>query len=194
MTGDEPPDLQQYARANPTFPHETTTDQFFDEDQFESYRALGYHVAHQVFQDLRDEPLAEPEKTNPIVFSKVRNRWYPAPPELESNFEKIAEAFERLQQTLRSDHNLRAFTYDLYPELGSIPAGHDLKVDPVDRACAELHAVNQVVLLMEKAWIVVKLEGFPEHPDESRLDEPVSSLRQHRHGSEAMAGTPWRIQ
>lgn len=164
MTGDEPPDLQQYARAHPTFPHETTTDQFFDEDQFESYRALGYHVAHQVFQDVRDEPLSNPEKTNPIVFSKVRNRWYPAPPELESNFEKISEAYERLQQTLRTDHNLRAFTYDLYPEMGPIPADHDLKVDPVDRACAELHAVNQVILLMEKAWIAVKLEGFPEHP------------------------------
>jgi len=27
------------------FPHESTADQWFKESQFESYRALGYHVA-----------------------------------------------------------------------------------------------------------------------------------------------------
>jgi hypothetical protein len=164
MTGDEPPDLQQYARSDPTFPHQTTADQFFDETQFESYRALGYHVAHQVFQDVRDQPLGDPSKTNPSVFTKVRNRWFPAPPELEANFEKVSDAFERLQQSLRADHNLRALTYDLYPELGIRPADTSLHADPADLACAELHAVNQLLWLMEKAWIAVKLEGFPEHP------------------------------
>src|SRR5262249_5897766 len=39
LTGDEPPDVQQYAVANPAFPHETTLNQFFSEAQFESYRA-----------------------------------------------------------------------------------------------------------------------------------------------------------
>ena len=29
-----------------TFPHETTGDQFFSEEQFEVYRALGFHMAH----------------------------------------------------------------------------------------------------------------------------------------------------
>jgi hypothetical protein len=164
MTGDEPPDLQQYARSDPTFPHQTTADQFFDETQFESYRALGYHIAHEVFQDARDQPMDDLRKTNPVVFSRVRNRWFPAPPELEANFEKVADGFEKLQQTLRSDHNLRALTYDLYPELGPPPADNSQSADPVDRTCAELHAVNQLILLMEKAWTAVKLEGFPEHP------------------------------
>ena len=164
MTGDEPPDLQQYARRDPTFPHQTTADQFFDETQFESYRALGYHVARDVFGEATTEPLGDPVRTNPAVFSKLRNRWFPAPPELEANFDKVAEAYALLQQSMRSDHNLRAFTYDLYPELGPVPTELELKADPIDRACAELHAVNQVVLLMEKAWIAVKLEGFPEHP------------------------------
>jgi hypothetical protein len=42
--GDEPRDIYQYARANPTFPHESTADQFFTESQFESYRMLGSYI------------------------------------------------------------------------------------------------------------------------------------------------------
>ncbi|MDP6581435.1 MAG: patatin-like phospholipase family protein, partial [Vicinamibacterales bacterium] len=41
MTGDEPAPVQNYEHEHKTFPHETTADQFFDDDQFESYRALG---------------------------------------------------------------------------------------------------------------------------------------------------------
>jgi hypothetical protein len=42
--GSEPPDIYEYARANPQFPHESTVDQFFTESQFESYRMLGLHA------------------------------------------------------------------------------------------------------------------------------------------------------
>ena len=45
LTGDEPTDVLRYAAEHRAFPHETTSDQFFDESQFESYRALGYHIA-----------------------------------------------------------------------------------------------------------------------------------------------------
>jgi hypothetical protein len=38
-----PVDVLQYAGVSPRFPHEPTTDQFFTESQFESYRALGEH-------------------------------------------------------------------------------------------------------------------------------------------------------
>jgi len=31
-----------YARQHASFPHQSTVDQFFDESQFESYRALGF--------------------------------------------------------------------------------------------------------------------------------------------------------
>jgi hypothetical protein len=53
LTGDEPLDVLEYARSHSTFPHQTTADQFFDEAQFESYRALGYHVAASVFGRLQ---------------------------------------------------------------------------------------------------------------------------------------------
>ncbi len=47
LTGDEPPDVRAYAAANPAFPHETTADQFFSEQQFEAYRRLGEHIGEQ---------------------------------------------------------------------------------------------------------------------------------------------------
>ncbi len=49
LTGNEPTDVLRYAAEHPAFPHESTNDQFFDESQFESYRALGHHIAHEVF-------------------------------------------------------------------------------------------------------------------------------------------------
>jgi hypothetical protein len=52
LTGDEPADVQSYARAHTEFPHESTADQWFDESQFESYRRLGYHIA----SNLADAP------------------------------------------------------------------------------------------------------------------------------------------
>ncbi|MDL2408668.1 hypothetical protein PY650_24095 [Rhizobium calliandrae] len=44
LTGDENDYIMDYKRRNPTFPHETTLDQFFSEEQFEVYRALGFHA------------------------------------------------------------------------------------------------------------------------------------------------------
>ncbi len=43
--GTEPMDVLSYAMKHPTFPHETTANQFFSESQLEAYRALGYEVA-----------------------------------------------------------------------------------------------------------------------------------------------------
>ncbi len=40
-------DIRQYSESNEQFPHEPTSDQFFDENQFEAYRHLGYCIAAQ---------------------------------------------------------------------------------------------------------------------------------------------------
>lgn len=44
VNGSEPADVRNYAATHPEFPHESTTDQWFTESQFESYRALGSHI------------------------------------------------------------------------------------------------------------------------------------------------------
>lgn len=46
LSGDENDYVRDYARRYATFPHEATGDQFFSEEQFEVYRALGFHMAH----------------------------------------------------------------------------------------------------------------------------------------------------
>jgi hypothetical protein len=52
MTGDEPADVLNHAAMNPTFPYETTVDQFFSESQFESYRMLGLHSIQKELEPL----------------------------------------------------------------------------------------------------------------------------------------------
>lgn len=54
LTGDEPQDVRQYAEANPPFPQQPTSDQFFTESQFESYRRLGLHVVESAFENAPD--------------------------------------------------------------------------------------------------------------------------------------------
>lgn len=46
--GTEPPDVFNYAQTTPTFPHETTANQFFTEAQFESYRRLGAYILEHI--------------------------------------------------------------------------------------------------------------------------------------------------
>jgi hypothetical protein len=51
LTADLPADLLHYKSEHPDFPHQTTTDQFFDENQFESYRKLGYEAARRAISE-----------------------------------------------------------------------------------------------------------------------------------------------
>jgi hypothetical protein len=44
-----PVDVKQYADAHEAFPQEPTSDQFFDEAQWESYRKLGFEIGTRIF-------------------------------------------------------------------------------------------------------------------------------------------------
>jgi hypothetical protein len=79
----EPRDVYNYARANASFPHEDTTDQFFSESQFESYRALGSYIVEQL---CATEPAAmrieekEPSRDgDPLRWFEYRVRNYGTP-------------------------------------------------------------------------------------------------------------------
>jgi len=52
LRGGESADILAYAREYATFPHQTTNDQWFDEPQFESYRALGRHTMTSIVNEL----------------------------------------------------------------------------------------------------------------------------------------------
>ena len=52
LSGKESSDVKEYAAVHDEFPNESTVDQFFDENQFESYRELGRYIGLKVFQPL----------------------------------------------------------------------------------------------------------------------------------------------
>lgn len=56
LTGDENVYIRDYARRYPAFPHETTGDQFFSEEQFEVYRALGFHSIYGLYKQSPEQP------------------------------------------------------------------------------------------------------------------------------------------
>ncbi len=51
LIGKLPKDIYGYKSAHPEYPDETTADQFFDENQFEAYRELGYRIGESMMND-----------------------------------------------------------------------------------------------------------------------------------------------
>ncbi len=167
LTGDEPPDVQEYAAKNPDFPWQSTLDQFFDEAQFESYRALGFHVAQSAFRDAVDdveehEPLwssRDPEiefkRGNQRLFSAVKRRWTMVPPGHENRFLAASDAWSAFQEDLLEHESLAPLGRDIYPE-------------PVESASGlggpDLHAVTRMVQIMEEAWIGLGLRDQRDLP------------------------------
>jgi hypothetical protein len=59
LSGDEPVDVRNFASHDGFFPHDSTSQQFFGEDRFESYRALGYHSIMSVAGQLENADAAD---------------------------------------------------------------------------------------------------------------------------------------
>lgn len=85
LTGTEIEYIQEYARTHPDFPHETTGDQFFDEGQFEAYRALGEDIGRELVSDRRAPEIARRDRrraadTADAFFAELRDWLRPAAP------------------------------------------------------------------------------------------------------------------
>jgi hypothetical protein len=81
VTGDEKDYLLDYMRRNPAFPHEATLDQFFGEEQFEAYRALGFHIVDHFFSGEDDFGcLDEYPSTTPREVRAMLDKALPAAP------------------------------------------------------------------------------------------------------------------
>lgn len=53
--GKIPVTVYNYLKSNPSFPHQSTIDQYFDDEQFEAYRVLGNHIANQATEMIEVE-------------------------------------------------------------------------------------------------------------------------------------------
>jgi hypothetical protein len=71
LSGDENDYIRAYARRYNDFPHENTGDQFFSEEQFEVYRALGFHMMHGALNG--DHVVEAVGSDKPVNFRKSPN-------------------------------------------------------------------------------------------------------------------------
>ncbi|MBN9217661.1 MAG: patatin-like phospholipase family protein [Mesorhizobium sp.] len=72
VTGDEPDYVLDYERRNPVFPHESTSHQFFSEEQMEAYRALGFHSVKRALDGLDIKDKSQAYKAQKDLIRKFR--------------------------------------------------------------------------------------------------------------------------
>ena len=110
LTGDEPSDVLNYKKEHPSFPHDSTANQWFTESQFESYRRLGHHVARSVFEPAGPDRLpCETLEGRSRYFSNLRHIWCAATPEMDRYGSAHTTRYETLLRQVRDDRNLPGF-------------------------------------------------------------------------------------
>ncbi|MBU4263962.1 MAG: patatin-like phospholipase family protein [Proteobacteria bacterium] len=75
MTKEEVAPLINYQHKHNDFPHESTGDQFFTEEQFESYRALGRHAADEACRELFPWSVETEEQKRLSVSGRDKDPW-----------------------------------------------------------------------------------------------------------------------
>jgi predicted acylesterase/phospholipase RssA len=172
LTGNEPVDIMQYASVHPEFPHQSTTDQWFDESQFEAYRKLGYYIATTVLEKSALEK--KPGELRPLldIFVDLGRRWYRPSARIEAHFTKHAERLMHLQDTMREQSTLRFLDRQLFPEwdylMGESKPQVDtslwLPADP-DELRAGFYFCLNLLELMQDVYLDLNLDEEWQHPD-----------------------------
>ncbi len=141
ITGNEPGDVEEYRRENPEFPQQPTSDQFFSESQFESYRRLGLHVARTTLDHIRsgDGDLKE-------MFTRLKSQWL-MPPEVPSGaFARHGEAYQTMLKTLSTSTNLKSLDTSV---IGKMP---DWAQNSADGRC-RFYFYLQLLQLIEDVFV-----------------------------------------
>lgn len=169
LTGDEPAHLNEYRVKNPSFPHQTTADQWFDEQQFEAYRELGYHIGKEsviAVEQIKDNTAMED------FFIRLKEFWYPRSRFIEERFTQHASELNRIIGEVKEDPNLAFMDAQMYPEWEKLMAStqNPPRVDMwLPRKAAERRAgfyiCKQMIQLMENVYIDLNLEEEYQHPD-----------------------------
>lgn len=164
LTGDEPPDVQDYAAHHALFPHEPTSDQFFDESQFESYRGLGEHIAREVFQEGRqyEPPTAEHDVLSSVI-DRLEKHWIPTPVGVQDSLLNDMQPLLALEEQLRTDPGLARYDVETYPEILSVFGVDPKSVDRLD-VRSSLHLCSSQIQLMEHIFLGVRLGEHAAHP------------------------------
>ncbi len=171
LTGDEPADILRYDAQCPEFPHEATSNQWFGEAQWESYRALGYHIVDNVL-----EPATRDKDSAPGIqelFQDLRARWYTPSSSSQKTFSLHSREYSRLCAQLRRDPHLRFMDRQLFPawsafmqstEAVAQGARHAMP-DSAEERRAGFYFCCQLIQLMENVYLDLDFEAECYHPD-----------------------------
>lgn len=179
LSGDEPEPVLNYAREHASFPHETTADLFFDDAQFESYRALGVHMVESTFGTWM----------SPEILAKLQGSHYPekfrrtAPPQgkllderevwrrlqfLHSPFQAVdsqefremTDALIELERLFLNDPELKEYYAQCY---------HERPLPPDFQESRVLTKLDQICMiqtqLMEQVFFALRLDRYANAPD-----------------------------
>jgi hypothetical protein len=183
ITGAETADVAHYARAHPSFPHEPTSDQFFDEAQFESYRRLGEAIASAALDGALDRANATPTKAahgqlglvaSPLkerILVELRHAWAAQLP-TEGRFSRHAEAMAALFAKQRETPSLAVLDAQMYPawvdfvedkDTGATARRTQMPAPKDFRSC--FYFCQELIQLMESVYHDMALEKNWQHPD-----------------------------
>jgi hypothetical protein len=171
-----PSDVMHYATENEAFPHESTSDQFFSESQFESYRRLGHYLAGEILSVGRS-PSANGLDID-TLFRDLSERWYRPSLGIASNFGRLAQEVDALFERLRTSNALGFLSRQFYPEwrnlLGANVVDAALQTqdllyvpDNEDQLRQGFYFCNSLIQLMESVYVALNLESDWQHPDNS---------------------------
>jgi len=171
LTGDEPTDVIGYAAQNEKFPHQSTSDQWFDESQFESYRTLGQHIAESMFKPL-EEPDVISMWSNERIFVELYKHWYPPSEAVATAFTKHSSFLANLYSQIRKQEDLKFLDAQLVPEWEQLSNAAQIELDhnylipeTENELRAGFYTVYQMIQLMENVYIDLNLEKEYDHPD-----------------------------
>jgi Patatin-like phospholipase len=155
VSGDEDEVIRQYRARHPQFPHESTADQFFDEGQFEAYRALGFHIADGLFEP--GQSVGE-FAAFAAWFDELSHNLAPTLA-AETLLHELRSELNSIQELLQQDDYSHYF-YDLYPDLR--PAGYEPPAtgggEASGRARRDLFLVSKQLRLMDNVFVTLDLD------------------------------------
>src|SRR6185503_13209685 len=158
LTGDEPADVLQYRTRNQAFPHEGTSDQFYDEAQWESYRRLGEHAGHVVLRFL-ERTRFRPAGFVENVFLEASQLWHPAFQRQSELFLNLTARCSALEAEIR-DHAPAALRAEFFPEVAEVGLTEQPASPKGDDAVRILYFLMLVAQAMEDVWLDAQLDIF----------------------------------
>lgn len=149
MNGHEGTGILQYKSVHATFPHESTSNQFYREDQFESYRSLGNEVAAETFLPIAKSPHLA------TAASRLEELLSPAPPHVSRFTRNSTRLMELWSQMSRND-DLQFLEQEL---TSNWPA------DPPTGFRSSFYVCSQMIQLMENVYLELDLEKTWDYAD-----------------------------